>query len=329
MADQVKGSSNHISSPLRITTWPLGELRPGFGVNLPSWPETFRKGEWAFHRSLFVKSDAPPPDEIHLRQALDTELADLDAVLAIAATMGGEVRTVEREYAADISLYAQSNGRDWHPSLIGLASDDPRELVGKPSDVADLLTNLGPDGDTEFGVWVHLDSVAWQLDRLRVIGLFCIAAKRGASLLDAYTAWGHSAHLDWEDHPGFVIGHRPPDENDAIERMTSLINDALRPWSPHIWQSKPDQGEGYELDRPDTILAVGTLQAFNDLVSDVAYTSCAHCARWYGKQVGRANNRSRTKGVIYCSRSCANAASQAKYRKRQKELKRATEGGDQ
>lgn len=327
MAGQVKGSRESVKQPLRITTWPLGELRPGFGVNLPGWPGTFRKGEWAFHRSLCVTSDAPPPDDIHLRQALDTELADLDALLGIAAAMGGEVRTVERDYALNIALYSESNGREWHPSRIGLATDDPRELADKPRDVVDLLVNLGTAAETEFGSWVHLDSIAWQLNQLRVIGLFCIATKRGESLLDAYMAWGHSAQLDWKDHPKFAFSQEPPNEADAIERMTSLMNDSLRPWSPHVWQSKQGQDEGYELDRPDTILAVGALQAFNDLVSDIAYTSCAHCSRWYGKQIGRAKSRSRTQGVIYCSRSCANAASQMKYRKRQKERRRTVESG--
>lgn len=46
--------------------------------------------------------------------------------------------------------------------------------------------------------------------------------------------------------------------------------------------------------------------------------TCARCHAPFHIQQGRAESKHRTKGVIYCSRACANAASQAAYREREK-----------
>lgn len=54
-------------------------------------------------------------------------------------------------------------------------------------------------------------------------------------------------------------------------------------------------------------------------VTIVLDKTCAHCGDPFATQSGRVKSRHRTVGVIYCSRRCANAASQAKYRSRQKE----------
>lgn len=73
--------------------------------------------------------------------------------------------------------------------------------------------------------------------------------------------------------------------------------------------------EPSKLEVCKTCGGVGTVKVILD-------KTCAECGEAFATQGDRTGSRTRTKGVIYCSRSCANAASQAKYRKRQRELKR-------
>jgi hypothetical protein len=46
---------------------------------------------------------------------------------------------------------------------------------------------------------------------------------------------------------------------------------------------------------------------------------CRRCGNEFTHQDGRATRRIRTEGTVYCSRRCANAASQAAYRARKRE----------
>jgi hypothetical protein len=73
--------------------------------------------------------------------------------------------------------------------------------------------------------------------------------------------------------------------------------------------------------RSAPLYAICALELFNHIVGDADYRECGNerCGRTFVKQEGRSDKgQHRSRGVIYCSASCARATAQRDYRSRRK-----------
>lgn len=80
-----------------------------------------------------------------------------------------------------------------------------------------------------------------------------------------------------------------------------------------------------EYNRPD-LLDVLVLQLYNDIARGADYSRCANepCGRLFALQSGRSEHgQHRTRGVKYCSKSCARAQANREYRRRKRQAGKA------
>ena len=68
------------------------------------------------------------------------------------------------------------------------------------------------------------------------------------------------------------------------------------------------------------LYSIAVLQLVNDMAQQLDYHVCTaeRCGRLFVRQRGRSVHYSRTKGSIYCSKSCMNTQTQRAYRRRQR-----------
>jgi hypothetical protein len=75
-----------------------------------------------------------------------------------------------------------------------------------------------------------------------------------------------------------------------------------------------------------TLFEVLALELFRHIAENASYKRCANesCGRTFVRQDGGAvHGQSRMTGVLYCSRLCANAVAQRRYRRRRVRRKKA------
>jgi hypothetical protein len=114
----------------------------------------------------------------------------------------------------------------------------------------------------------------------------------------------------------YLIGNAPSIDSDAI----ADINYALTPFAVRIVQQWKRQPSAYSLM---------ALQIFNDLVDQAETRICRNekCGRVFTRQRGRSQyGEHRTKGVQFCSKSCALAQTQRERRRRLKAEKERANG---
>jgi hypothetical protein len=111
----------------------------------------------------------------------------------------------------------------------------------------------------------------------------------------------------------------------AVRRFfDGTMRDALEGFSPRLWLVDDAPGRPRSVGRspqPDdvTLFEVLVLELFRHIAEGATYKQCANetCGRTFVRQDGGAiHGQSRTTGVKYCSRTCANTVNQRLHRRR-------------
>jgi len=128
----------------------------------------------------------------------------------------------------------------------------------------------------------------------------------------------------WDD--GDLDPLETADNRLARRFLNEGMRSALKPFSPRVYfLLADDQGDfaGPHGRMSDDIplYSILCLELFNHVCEDALYSVCANepCGQLFVRQRGRAKHgQHRTKGVKYCSASCARAQAQRTYRRRQR-----------
>ncbi len=218
------------------------------------------------------------PAEWVLRQLADTDLDDDDAVLELL----GEYGVITWPYF------------------------DPTSI---PPARYPLLAHL-PGEDDHGDWWEHRDGATvedarWWLKTARALaGLWREAALDG----DPANAW-----LTEGFHPG--LG----DKGVCWAQFTLALNLGLKPYRAHA-ELTTEPGVTYGQPRAG-LYSAACLQVFNLIVEEATARRCenATCGRVFVHQLGGSiYGQHRTKGLRFCSPTCARAETQRQYRRRRK-----------
>ncbi len=123
----------------------------------------------------------------------------------------------------------------------------------------------------------------------------------------------------WRDHQLPV----PRTMAAALRTAALFVNAGAAVAAPRLEPLGPD-GESIAVDHSDPdVLSLLCLQLLSHISNGLPMRQCQHetCGRWFNLQEGRARKglRRTTGDVLYCEASCARAAAQAQYRRRQRE----------
>jgi hypothetical protein len=225
---------------------------------------------------------APPPPELYLRQARQTDLEDPQALLDFVRNVGGVPYLFEDR---DLFPEGSKDERDDFAEKRNRRYEEPQMVGGR-------------------GWGVHVDEVAYRLRILDILGRHAVAYRRGNYLAPI-----------WQE--AFTWGRCPPEtEEDAWRWFGYHANQALRVFHVRV-RVLTDDGDEIA-GHGTTFLEAGVLQIVNDLADEVDYLTCPNCSTVFARQVGESTHYSRRSGVTYCTPQCATASRVKAYRARKR-----------
>lgn len=255
---------------------------------------TGESGIWLYEDLDVEPVQEDVPVDFYLREARDLDLDDMSAVAGFLDAWGLPVDPLNRDL-----LGGESRSESWARDT-GTLADSVRDLSDGRTAAAVELGWVDED-------WRTLPLAQRLADPAR--GHAEAAAERrlvnlGEVTLRLFVMQGFIDVVmgDSNQHP----------DDDA--RLIDDLNAALNPFMPRVvW------GEQYT-SRP-TIYNVVAAQIINDLYDGATISTCLNetCGRKFTKQRGRAEyGVHRSKGVLYCSKTCAKAQAQRELRRRRR-----------
>jgi len=118
-------------------------------------------------------------------------------------------------------------------------------------------------------------------------------------------------------------GFDPSPRHEAHSFLLSILNPGLAPFHPRLDSTGLTEHAPGAIFQLVPLYAICCLELYNHISDGIPYRNCANetCRRLFVRQVGRAEHgQHRSEGVKYCSKHCARAMAQRRYRER----KRAT-----
>jgi hypothetical protein len=212
-----------------------------------------------------------------------------------------EVRRLPEELAirglVDLDLHDEA-------AVVQFVSD--HGMINKRSSNTDQLIEAIDYSDTpqpNDETMVRITDVQYWLLTAQLLARHCIAARCGEDVLEV---WRASRGYDSVDSAKF--------------NYIGFLNRAMSSYSVHIFAEYEIDGElRVNLDLEVGLFSALCTQLFNIEVANERVNRCERCRGGFVHQLGRANHQQyRKSGVQYCSKSCANAAAQQKYRERKK-----------
>jgi hypothetical protein len=255
-----------------------------------------------------------PPEELYLRELMDLDLDDTQAIVEFTRRYG---RFEQERW----ELLPQWYTRNWRQR--GEALELER--------IDELFASYRGSGREHVGSASHPEVFRLYARILRdAIRLWTEAAMTG-SIDRALGAWESSLPKPPDSIPTReAVGLGPGDDevfarHRAAEFLVNLLNDALTPYHPRLELNVP--GVAWQIGVPAPgLYSAMVLQLYNHIAEEAQYRRCENCDRIFVRQRDRAEQgRYRTEGLRYCSKRCAWAAGQRKWRENQRKRKSAAE----
>jgi hypothetical protein len=231
------------------------------------------------------------PNELYLREALEIDGEDNDALVHFTETWG----------------CLSGVGRDPLNSLPRMAPQSARRLRGTG------ITRFAREHDLLPTQVVSIETVRFHLLVMQAMTRHWIAHQTGD---DVRAAWERSGLL-----PDLIWDLDPPEEYDLWLLFVECLNAALRPFQVAVELELPGDMDpapyGVQIVTAYKAMA---LQLANHMAENAEYRRCANetCGRPFVRQRGRAQfGQFKEAGVRYCSASCARAQAPREYRRRQ------------
>jgi hypothetical protein len=236
------------------------------------------------------------PVDFYLREAREVDLEDKQGVLAFIKRWGMPVDPTNRDVLSDEA-----------------------ELIAN----AHAVGTLNKEADFHQGRKAAALELGWKppkaTEEMMSLTLNELMTRPGMSEHGAKVAGLRNwVEPSWRLHylRGFAECIIDPNQADIAMLMDDL-NEALTIFAPRI------DVLGHSPNRP-TIYNIAAAQAANDIYEDTTLLKCKNkeCRVIFTKQRGRAEHGAhRTKGVLYCSNSCAKAVAQRALRLRRRNAK--------
>lgn len=200
-------------------------------------------------------------------------------------------------------------------------------------ELGEVMVSEDPHGFSSRKEWADND-----LDSESVLG-FQVGAR---TLRDGLRAWRllrgdiEFDDVEWEsdefEYARSRMGSRKERRTSyqlaAVDSLVNLFDSALRPFHPGISIDHSKFGTGGEVElslvpshvrQGLDLYPICALELFRHVVEEATYSVCENetCGRLFVRQIGRAKyGQHRTRGVLYCTSSCARAQAQREYRRR-------------